>query len=321
MATYDPNQIIFCLSTLSNLSSTGSGSGGKIEKDIKPEIKAVLADPTVQGLIGEWNLVWGPVVDVGPFKVGGSLAINTLYIARSADNPNHFVVAIAGTDSKSKYDWIVEDFWVGKTVTWPYLPAGWPTQPQISDGTNFGLGKLVAMQDPDTKLTARQYLQNNAANTPGSFVAVTGHSLGGALSPSYALYLNDTASEWNSAGNATLACLATAGPTPGDADFSDYYGSRLGSATTRVWNSHDVVPHAWEVDMLNQIPTLYEPLITPDIEINAFVALAKWVSRKTPYTQLLPGTAAARRAWSACRPATPSPGSCRSSATSISTTT
>lgn len=289
MPTYSQNQTIFSFAAISDLGSGMKGTPAEIAATVKSEITSILADQTVQGLIGEWDLVWGPVVDVSELPiVGDFLPINTMFIARQSGNTPQYVVGIAGTDSKSIFDWFVEDFWVESTVTWPWLPAGSTTQPQISNGTNFGLNKLLGMTDNGQ--SARDYLQATAGTESGSLVTVTGHSLGGALSPSYALYLNDTASEWNGQGNARIACLPVAGPTPGDNVFADYYDQRIGSQTTRVWNKHDIVPHAWQKDMLVEIPVLYLPTIPIDATVSALIAVALYISRKTVYTQLLSGT-------------------------------
>lgn len=285
MAQYNQSQQVFALSSLSNLSGAFQGTGSEIAAKMKPELVKILADSTIQGQIGEWELVWGPVVDVSPLPIiGDFLAINTMYIARSSGDTPQYVVAIAGTNEGSKFDWLIEDFWVEGTVTWPYLPPQSGNSPQISDGTNFGLNKLLGMQDGGQ--SARDYLQANATTQSGTSVTVTGHSLGGALSPSYALYLHDTQGTWNSNGNATISCQPTAGPTPGDANFASYFDGILGGNTNRVWNKLDMVPHAWEKDMLQEVPDLFVPTIEPDFLVKGFVDVALYISRNTPYTQL-----------------------------------
>ncbi|MGH9905070.1 MAG: lipase family protein [Pyrinomonadaceae bacterium] len=70
-------------------------------------------------------------------------------------------------------------------------------------------------------------------------ISVTGHSLGGALSPAVALWLSDTKAQWDPSGRSSLACLPSAGPTSGDQAFATYYmeanlrASRRASIT--VW--------------------------------------------------------------------------------------
>jgi hypothetical protein len=49
MPTYDQQQTLFCLSMFANISNS--------EKVITD-----LANPTVQGKIGQWTILWGPVI-------------------------------------------------------------------------------------------------------------------------------------------------------------------------------------------------------------------------------------------------------------------
>ena len=49
MPTYDQQQTLFCLSMFANISNS--------EKVISD-----LANPTVQGKIGQWTILWGPVI-------------------------------------------------------------------------------------------------------------------------------------------------------------------------------------------------------------------------------------------------------------------
>ncbi len=52
---------------------------------------------------------------------------------------------------------------------------------------------------------------------------------------------------------------AFAGPTAGDADFAAYSDARIGEDTHRVFNPYDIVPKAWDIATLEQIPDLYSP--------------------------------------------------------------
>lgn len=112
-----------------------------------------------------------------------------------------------------------------------------------------------------------------------------GHSLGGALSPTLALEMVDRQSEWDPQGLVTVSTSPSAGPTAGNSDFATYFDSRLGSRTNRIWNQVDIVPHAWEVDMLRAIPSIYVPNI-PDLRIfDVIVELIILRTRNGSYTQ------------------------------------
>jgi len=282
MATYSNDQQVFCLNTISNLGSTYNGTAQQIAAQTLASIDSILGNGQVIALIGNWTRVWGPQVVAAEGK-----ALNTMFIALSADT-GQYVVSIAGTDSRSLLDWFLEDFFVATKVDWPYVGDGPTPHPMTSMGTSIGLNALLGMADTDPvtgmHIHARDYLQNVAAKN----VMVTGHSLGGALSPAFALYLNDTLSQWSTGAAPVISCLAAAGATPGDQAFSDHYGQQLGATTTRVWNANDVVPHGFEQDMLNQIKTIFEPQVATPIEVKGAIDFIKIITIDKGYTQLMP---------------------------------
>src|SRR5262249_32585727 len=124
---------------------------------------------------------------------------------------------------------------------------------------------------------------------PGSpLVTVTGHSLGGALSPALALFLSDIQGTWNLSAGTEIASLASAGPTPGNGDFAVYFNSQLGHATTRYRNILDVVPHVWHTADIAAIPGLDAPDIAPDLLVAALADTARAISLSGDYTQIVP---------------------------------
>jgi hypothetical protein len=271
-------QQTFCMSWATSLSFNLSGGAAEIAQQMKEMLVDVLQDAGVRKLIGIWDLAWGPAVYADSF-VGDRKSLNAMFIVVPREDPQQAVVAISGTNGSSMMDWIVEDFNVFQKVPWPFGVS--PTNPQISLGTAYGLDKLVKIQaaDPKTNLpvTARSFLASRSFTR----IMVAGHSLGGALSPCYSLYLEETRARWDSSRKAAISCLPTAGPSPGDMSFSQYYDERLLSTTNRQWNSMDVVPHAFNTVRLGQIPDIYEPnLYSPLI-----TKIAAWWQRATA-TQL-----------------------------------
>lgn len=248
---YTWNQQLFCLNILSNISAHW-GDSTSIRDSTKWAVNAVLTDTTVQKYLGTWNVVWGPEVFTGLTGVPA----NTMYIAQQG-NTDNYVVAIAGTDPASHIADILEDANVFTTVKWP---TGTGNTGYLSQGTYDG---FVILRDvlKDNLVGAREFLAARARKAKQINIYVTGHSLGGFLSPTYALYLSDTKKEpiVGVGSNANIYCLAVAGATPGDSDFSAYYNSQLGPNTIRVWNQLDVVPHAYQPSMLDSIMGLYLP--------------------------------------------------------------
>ncbi len=274
---YDFQQQTFCLSWLTSLSFNLTGSAEEIAKEFKAAMEKVLTDSEIKQLIGTWNIVWGPGVFADSLGGAKKKSLNAMFIAAPETHPEQVVISISGTNGSSLMNWLVEDFNVSEKVPWPYGTS--PLNPELSKGIHFGLSKLVDMD-------ARSYL---AANPSITQVMVTGHSLGGALSPTYALYLDETRSAWDPSGSTTILCLPTAGQTPGDEGFSKYYDDRLLS-TTRVWNSLDIVPHAFNVATLRQVPTIYEPEIPATQGIETLAGTLQWIVRDLNYLNISPQT-------------------------------
>jgi triacylglycerol lipase len=61
---------------------------------------------------------------------------------------------------------------------------------------------------------------------------------------------------WDGTGQATLACVTFAGPTPGNAAFAKRIERELRDHH-RIANTNDIVTHAWEVEQLRAIGKLY----------------------------------------------------------------
>jgi hypothetical protein len=96
-------------------------------------------------------------------------------------------------------------------------------------------------------------------------VVVTGHSKGGGLASTLALWLadiqgGDAAAEfrWDERRNATVRCFSFAGPTAGNQAFAEHSNDVIGTNCHRIVNPLDVVPRAWETAGLAAIPTLYD---------------------------------------------------------------
>jgi len=265
MPTFNREQTTFTLSMLSNISHCLTGSVPDMEAIVQGEIIEIL--PQLEPEIGTWTLVWGPAIVSLP---GSDKADNTMFVAKNTEGSTpQLTIAIAGTNPYSALDWIIEDFLVHHQVPWFYdgLPAG----REISLSTFIGLSALQDVRPSPgivgADTTLLEYLQGQTGS-PLS-LAITGHSLGGALSPTVALWLSDIRDQWDPSKNASFYVLPTAGPTAGNQAFAAYSDSQLGAVTTRVHNAIDVVPHAWMTSQLEEVPTLY----APDIPESDLVAL------------------------------------------------
>lgn len=270
MPSYTTEQIVYTFTFSAGSASgidfdNGSGDGmAAMQKYVQQVATDVLANSTVQGLIGsDWQIVWGPVAYASDTTGPTVHADNTMgcYYSPSQDL---YVVAVAGTNFESTFDWTDEDLDVRTQVPWTSL--GGTGAGSVSAGTANGLTTLLAMTDGggSTMLSALALAMGDNGSS-GSTLAVTGHSLGGALSPVLALYLAQQTSV--DLFGASIAVQASAGPTPGDADFASMYEAAIADGTiasySSVYNTLDVVPLAWAVSDLATVPTLYDAHIKP----------------------------------------------------------
>jgi hypothetical protein len=237
------------LSWLSNFLEGKRGLGAPLESEVLTGINTALADPRINQFIGDWQIIWGPVVFENRGPVGLSrVADNTMVVFKGTDGGNPVIVlAIAGTNFVSLFDVGDEDV-VGPTPV-PFSGSAW-----IAAGTNRAVQILEAMQDANGHGTVQAFLESQAS--AGTTLIFTGHSLGGALSPSLALDLavnrQFDLTRW-----AKVYAYPTAGPTPGNQAFSDLFAKTFPqvpptdpAAPFNAWNmdisnSLDIVPRAW----------------------------------------------------------------------------
>ena len=64
------------------------------------------ADPTIQGFIGaDWTPVWGPIVWANPAQQGPNYIADNTLACYYSPSQKLFVIAIAGTNPGSLFDW------------------------------------------------------------------------------------------------------------------------------------------------------------------------------------------------------------------------
>jgi hypothetical protein len=132
-----------------------------------------------------------------------------------------------------------------------------------------------------------------AAGNRSVDVIVTGHSKGGGLASTVALWLEQTRGKgahdpkgWDPDLQATVHCYSYAGPTAGNAAFATLSNEKIGAHCHRIANTRDVVPHAWARTDLEKIPSLYDPTVP---RLPALGPLAKIITGVTVglgYTQV-----------------------------------
>ncbi len=233
-------------------------AGSDVSEEARERVDAALT--ALEKPLGPWELVWGP----GVFQVlPGAVAANTMFVVRQKQTGELFI-SIAGTNPFSAYAWLAEDFDVDETRAWVYGEAAEGVA--TSKGTLTGLRALQGMvpppRVPGKNQTLVEFLEEHLAQEGERVdVTVSGHSLGGVLSPTLALWLLDTQKEWDHHTRAILSVYAYAGPTPGNDEFARYIDGRFGDRLHRIFNSFDVATRAWNVNALAEAKALYTPQI------------------------------------------------------------
>src|SRR5262249_20239368 len=133
--THD-DKILYALSVMPGM--VDADSGPDLEGQLYQQIQDTLASDSPY--IGAWKIAWGP----GLLQFGGRLS-NGLVVFRSEAHPSRYVIAIAGTNPYSFFDWIVEDGLVSIQLPWVYGLVSAPDA-KISFGTATGLVVLQTMK-------------------------------------------------------------------------------------------------------------------------------------------------------------------------------
>lgn len=241
-------QQVFSLSWLINSAAVNKWNTSQLQTAVS----------AISSNIGTWNVVWGPAL----YAPSSSEPIaNAMFVAQGTDSNGNpvYVVAIAGTNKSSTYDWMTEDMDI-TPIQWPYANN---SSLQVTTGDNTGLSILLQLTSGGSTL---QSFLHGIQNKNKASLWFTGHSLGGALSPMMTLALMDPNSTLNTGSNAgqdislsnwgSVSLLATAGPSIGNQDFVNYFFSTLQGSVDQssfVWNGIDVVPHAWNAATMQQL--------------------------------------------------------------------
>lgn len=252
------------------------------------------------GLQGKLELVWGPAFVMSddkdvPTEVDGDYDLsyllwlshtktvppwprmNVMYVARDPDTATYYV-GIGGTVADSILTWLVENFNVA-TLNLSEPWSGVDNGAHLFRGTSLGLHFLQTITPlanlPGAGQTVMDFFQMTTSSSAINAVRVSGHSLGGTLTPVFALWLQDFVLP-----GATVTVDIFAGASPGNAAFAEYYNSRPVAQHTRVTSNYlDIVPHAWAADTLAQVPSLYASVLPQEGSAECIQGLLDFVNK------------------------------------------
>lgn len=279
-------QDMLALSMISYSGELITGSNAAVEAQLAPCIIEELEQQPLTK--GQWRLVWGPAVY--KFK-HAKLDDNMMYVVQGINDPTQLVVVVRGTNGTATLDWLFEDFAVFHSEAWPTGNPPEGSDPRISKAIHIGLGILQNLKPstniPGEGFDVQTFLAQTVQNLDTAEVTVSGHSLAGALAPTLALWLSDTQHQWDPNNKAAVSVYAYAGPTSGNADFAAYSDSQVGAAMQRVHNPHDIVPMAWNLGTLEQIPKIFDGVVKFPDEVQLALDAILDLLKHSTYTHTL----------------------------------
>ncbi|HVH78572.1 MAG TPA: hypothetical protein VM782_04225 [Stellaceae bacterium] len=304
MASYNLQQQAFALAMMAGSEGKPGiqGNAQTLATYLANAIQNYFTNDQMIGLIGNWSITWGPWV--WQDSPTSDVVDNAMFAAQNSAT-NTIVVAVAGTNPVSNWDWVDEDYAVS---TLGLLPNG-NNVAQVSTGTITGLNILLgfgsgappigswACGGSNSSQTIAQYLQ--AAASSSATLIIAGHSLGGALASALATSLfNSTGgllngSQWTLA---NIGVLPIAAPSVGDQAFCTLYASTFSGSQIfyeRYYNTIDEIPQCWDPSTCSakQLEDLYAPNLEPCTCIDSLVTSTLSNANPPPSTYLaLPST-------------------------------
>jgi hypothetical protein len=194
------------------------------------------------------KVVWGPAeahhgLDPIPYSAA--------FIA--SNGSGEYTVVIRGTEWDSLSSWEKEDFDVAPPQPFSQFAGNAGSGAMISPGARNGLNDLLNLTDPKTGLGMVAFLK--AKQPP--LLYVTGHSLGGTLTPPLFACLNYQLYGGVYVDN--MAPCSFAGLTAGNAAFNSYFNGLFSSqGSWRFYNTLDIAPLLWEGSVAD-LEAIYQP--------------------------------------------------------------
>ena len=195
------------------------------------------------------EVVWGPFELIDDFGVSYS----SMFVAKGPHKGDYTVV-IRGTNFSSLKSWFSEDFENHKAVKFRKFVKTAPEDAKIAKGICNGIVDLNSLKSKDKySHNAVNFLIKERVNIKNLYV--TGHSLGGTLTPPYYAYLCDKIFKGAAPGNSSPYSFA--GLTAGNTGFNTFLQTYLQPANTnwRYVNPLDVAPNLWAGE--DSIKTIY----------------------------------------------------------------
>ncbi|NTY37520.1 lipase family protein [Burkholderia diffusa] len=225
---------------------------------------------------GIFKIVWGPAINVGE---SNNYAANITAVFINTVTKN-YILAFSGTNPNTPISDIFEDFDVSNLVNFSNYVDYCPRDAKISKATDTAF-KIVRDTKPSSGSSLLSFLQGLPEN---STLTVTGHSLGGVLASTFALYLSEWSGYRHDYPFKDVFCQSFAAPTAGNIAFAIFSDMKLTGKLQRFWHPYDVVPMAWNLFSSKKIESIYAPMLhLPKDETNDLNKLLTYFSNTNTY--------------------------------------
>jgi hypothetical protein len=245
---YTIPQVMMTLAQLAVTAGAQRPSGETLQQQQERIYNGINAQLSNEDLAtnGEWQAVW-----VGLTNDRANLA----YIAHNTSQ-NAFAVCLRGTQMDSFIDQL-EDLDVGKIEQFKAGPS-YSESIYVSKGANGAFNEVIKAVYVSANTNLLQALTSLLESAPPKpTLYITGHSLGGAMATTVALYL--VAQNW--ANKPTFGVYTFAAPTAGLQSFADCFDNFFGSVSERYYNAWDAVPAAWANSSMTDMQNSFYPSI------------------------------------------------------------
>lgn len=216
------------------------------------------------------TLVWGPVI--GSYGADQNVAL--VYISKFHDS-NTYNVVVRGTNPFSLISWWFEDLIVWEKVPWTVeSSSALARDAKISNATATSLNIHLNLTDKDQGSTVVNFLKSELRKH-NLTINFTGHSLGGLMTPTFALKFYETLDEELLRKVDSINTYAFAGPTAGDSNFIQYIESVFRKEPFKdhifFQNDHDVAVQVWDSKDMKQIFDFYDDDGIPVTSVLKFI--------------------------------------------------
>ncbi len=249
----------------------------KAQKGVKDTLLAV------QDTMGFEEIVWGPAASKPEHRLFSDVLMYALRL-KSSDSVDEYLLAIRGTNPFAVASWTELDLDVSTRFPWsrqsPHTTA--PPGALISCATDTALSHHKELSDGEREGTFLEWLSGKARELPSGkkiHLSLAGHSLGGLMSTTFALYLYDELVYMGLGDMVSLSAYSFAGPTAGNGGFARYTAQKLKSYTCYE-NPFDIATKAWVESEMVQLPKLYSPIQMNLLERKLFDHFIKDIHNK-----------------------------------------